>query len=43
MNFNMLLRSAPSIAAKLGIKVKGRNVVENNEAYELREPSIPYG
>jgi REP element-mobilizing transposase RayT len=27
---------------KLGIKAKGRNVVANNEAYELREPKIPY-
>jgi hypothetical protein len=28
---------------KLGIKAKGRNVVANNEAYELRESKIPYG
>ena len=27
---------------KLGIKAKGRNVIANNEAYELREPKIPY-
>jgi hypothetical protein len=27
---------------KLGIKAKGRNVIVNNEAYELREPKIPY-
>ena len=28
---------------KLGIKAKGRNVVANNEAYELRESKVPYG
>lgn len=28
---------------KLGIKAKGRNVVANNQAYELRESEIPYG
>jgi REP element-mobilizing transposase RayT len=27
---------------KLGIKAKGRNVVANNEAYELKESKIPY-
>ena len=28
---------------KLGIKVKGRKVVEREEAYELREPQGSYG
>ena len=27
---------------KLGIKAKGRSIVENNEVYELREPQTPY-
>ena len=27
---------------KLGIKAKRRSIVENNEAYELREPQTPY-
>jgi hypothetical protein len=27
---------------KLGIKAKGRHVVANNEAYELKESKIPY-
>ena len=27
---------------KLGVKAKGRGIVENNEAYELRESQIPY-
>lgn len=29
--------------AKLGIKARGRNVVANNETYELKESKIPYG
>ena len=28
---------------KLGIKAKGRMVVENNDTYELKEPPSPYG
>lgn len=28
---------------KLGIKARGRNVVENNDSYELKESQIPYG
>ena len=27
---------------KLGIKAKGRSIVENNGAYELRDPQTPY-
>ena len=28
---------------KLGIRAKGRKVVESNKSYELREPAVPYG
>jgi hypothetical protein len=28
---------------KLGIKAKGRKIVESDKSYELREPSVPYG
>jgi putative transposase len=31
------------IQTKLGIKAKGRHAVANKEAYELKEPKIPYG
>jgi putative transposase len=28
---------------RLGIKAKGRKIVESNKSYELREPAVPYG
>ena len=28
---------------RLGIKVKGRKIIESNKSYELREPDFPYG
>jgi len=28
---------------KLGIKAKGRKIVESDKSYELREPPVPYG
>lgn len=27
---------------KLGLKARGRNVVENNDVFELKEPIAPY-
>jgi hypothetical protein len=36
-------RFVTAIKERLGIKVKGREVIGENGSYELREPRVPYG